>query len=187
MSPLTTPTTTAAGVRSSVPSPRVLRVIKPFVSMILRSLLHRLLSSRVLLLTFTGRKTGKEFTIPVGYTREGETLTLFSSRGWWKNLRGGAPVAARLRGRRRTGRAEVIEDRAAALAAAERVVARYGAKDAGRRIGLALDDTSPPSHDDLAAAMEGHAVIRLSLDPEGVAKTLGSEVLPRGDVPCRPS
>ena len=160
-------TTTAAParIRSTVPSRRVLRTINPFVSMILRSPLHRLLSSHVLLLTFTGRKTGKRFTIPVGYTREGDTFTLFSSKSWYKNLRGGGHVAVHLQGRRRTGRVEVIEDRAAVLDAAERLVAEYGLKEAGRRIGLALDTGPPPSPDELAAAMEGRVVIRLALDP----------------------
>jgi hypothetical protein len=156
--------TSPAPIRSSVPSTRVLHVINPFVSLILRSPLRRMVSNR-LLLTFTGRKTGKVFTIPVGYTREDETLTRFSEYGWWKNLRGGAPVTVRLHGRRRTGRAEAIEDRAVVLAAAARLVARFGAKDAGSRIGLALDAEAPPSHEEVAAAMEGHVMIRLGLDP----------------------
>jgi hypothetical protein len=165
MSPVTTTTTTQARIRSTVPGRRVLRTINPFVSMILRSPLHRLLSSHVLLLTFTGRKAGKRFTIPVGYTREGDTLTLFSFKSWYKNLRGGGRIAMHLQGRRRTGRAEVIEDRAVVLEATERLVANYGLKEAGRRIGLALDTSPPPTTDELAAAMEGRVVIRLILDP----------------------
>lgn len=139
------PTTAAPErvIRSSVPSRRVLRMINPSVSAILRSPLHPMLSNR-LLLTFTGRKTGKQFTIPVGYTCEGDTLTLFSSKSWYKNLRGGR-VAMHLQGRGRTGRAEVIEDRGAVLNAAERLVAKYGFKEAGRRVGLALDTSPPPS------------------------------------------
>src|SRR5215203_5825853 len=148
MSPVTTTTTTPARIRSIVPGRRVLRTINPFVAMILRSPLHRPLSSHVLLLIFTGRKTGKRFTIPVGYTREGDTFTLFSSKPWYKNLRGGGRVAIHLQGRRRTGRAEVIEDRAVVLEATERLVANYGLKEAGRRIGLALDISPTPTTDE---------------------------------------
>jgi hypothetical protein len=164
MSPLTTTAAAPARViRSTVPSMRVLRFINPFVSMILRSPLHRVLSNRVLL-TFTGRKTGKRFTIPVGYTREGDTLTLFSSKSWCKNLRSGGCVAMHLQGRGRTGRAEVIEAREAVLEAAEHLVAKHGLKEAGRRIGLALDTSPPPSRDELVLAMQGRVVIRLILD-----------------------
>jgi hypothetical protein len=119
----------------------------------------------LLLLTFTGRKTGKLYTIPVGYTPEGDTtLTLFSSYCWWKNLRGGAPVVVHLQGCGRTGRAEVVEDREAVVEAVERLVAKYGLKDAGSRIGLALDTDPPPSPEELAAAMEGHVAIRIVLE-----------------------
>lgn len=164
MIPVTTTAAPARTIESSVPSTRVLRTINPFVSTILRSPLHRVLSSQVLLLTFTGRKTGKRYTIPVGYTPEGDTLTLFSSKSWYKNLRGGSPVVVHLKGSRRTGLAEVIEDRGAKLEAAERLIAKYGLKGAGRRIGLALDISPPPTKEELAAAVDGYAAIRIVLD-----------------------
>lgn len=164
MNTTTTTTTAPARIESSVPSKRVLRAMNPFVSAILRSPLHGMLSNRLMLLTFTGRKTGKRFTIPVGYTREGDTLTLFSGYSWWKNLRGGGSVELRLRGRERTGHAEIIEDRAAVLDAAGHLVAKHGLKEAGGRIGLALDITPPPSRDELALALEGHVMIRIVLD-----------------------
>lgn len=160
-------TTTAVperGIKSTVPSKRVLRTINPFVSMILRSPLHRLLSGQVLLLTFTGRKTGKLYTIPVNYTREDDTLILFSSRSWWKNLRGGASVVVHLQGRGQAGRAEVIEDRAAVLEAAEYLIEKYGLTEAGRRTGLALDISPPPTPEELAVAMEERVVVRIILD-----------------------
>lgn len=162
-------TTTAAApgrvIGSTVPTDRrVLRAINPFVSMILRSRLHRMLSGRLMLLTFAGRKTGRRYTIPVGYTREGDALVLFSSYTWWKNLRGGPPVMLRLQGRERTGRAEVIEDPAAVAEELERLIAKHGLEDAGMITGLALDTDPPPTQEELAAAMDGHVAIRIDLD-----------------------
>jgi hypothetical protein len=159
-------TSTAAPARivqSRVPSRLVLRMINPFVSAILRSPMHRLLSNQMLLLTFIGHKSWRRYTIPVGYTREGDTLTIFSSRSWYKNLRGGRSVALHLGGRAREGRAEVIEDRAAVMEAAERLVAKYGLKEAGRRIGLALEIIPPPTKEELDAALEDRVVIRVVL------------------------
>ena len=52
----------------------------------------------------------------------------------------------------------------AVVEAAERLVAKYGLKDASSRIGLALDTSPLPSRDELAAAMESHAAIRIILD-----------------------
>jgi deazaflavin-dependent oxidoreductase (nitroreductase family) len=158
-------TATAAPVRSNVPSMRVLHAVNPIVSAILRSPLHGMLSGSLLLLTFTGRKTGKAYTIPVNYTRDGEKLILFTDRAWRKNLRDGVPVTVRLQGHQRTGHAMQIEEPAVVVATVERLIARYGPKAAGRRVGLTLDPKTRPSHAQLAAAMEGHVLISLTLNP----------------------
>lgn len=155
-----------ARLRSHVPSPRVLHVINPFVVAILRSPLHGLLSRQVMLLTYTGRKTGVSHTIPVGYVRDGDTLVVFSSRTWRRNLRGGARVTMRLRGRRYTGTAVPIEEPEAVAAEVERVIARYGRKDAAWKTGITLDVTPPPTSAEIAEAMRGRAVIRIRLDPQ---------------------
>ena len=60
-----------------------------------------------MLLTFTGRKSGRRYTIPVRYLREGKTLLSLTDSPWWRNLRGGAPVDLYLAGRKAAGRAEV--------------------------------------------------------------------------------
>lgn len=65
-----------------------------FMSWILRSPFHGMLSNGMMLITITGRKTGKKFTTPVGYYRENGHLWVITGRDrtWWKNLRGGAEV-----------------------------------------------------------------------------------------------
>src|SRR5829696_3572442 len=76
---------------------------------LLRSPAHGLLSKRLLLITVTGRRTGRRFTIPVAYEESGGVVLIQPSaperKVWWRNLRGGAPVRLRLRGRDRTGHA----------------------------------------------------------------------------------
>ena len=65
-----------------------------FMSWVLRSPVHGILSDGMMLLTVTGRKTGQKYTLPVGYYRENGYLWVITSRDrtWWKNLRGGADV-----------------------------------------------------------------------------------------------
>ena len=65
-----------------------------FMAWILRSPLHGMLSNGMMLITITGRKTGKKYTTPVGYYIEGETMWVITGRErtWWKNLQGGAKV-----------------------------------------------------------------------------------------------
>jgi len=70
-----------------------------FMSWVLRSPLHGLLSNGMMLITVTGRKTGKKYTTPVGYYREDGYLWVITSRDrtWWKNLQGGAQVSLLLK------------------------------------------------------------------------------------------
>ncbi len=86
------------------------------VRLLVSSPLHPLVSRRVTLITVTGRRSGKEHTLPVEYKLEGDRLTIPvmwpERKLWWRNLRGGAPVKLRLRGTERSGnaRADVADD-----------------------------------------------------------------------------
>jgi deazaflavin-dependent oxidoreductase (nitroreductase family) len=65
-----------------------------FMSWVLRSPFHGMLSNGMMLISVTGRKTGRTYTLPVGYYVEGDYLWVITSRDrtWWKNLQGGAQV-----------------------------------------------------------------------------------------------
>jgi deazaflavin-dependent oxidoreductase (nitroreductase family) len=73
-----------------------------FVSLVLRSPLHRLMSGSTALITVTGRKTGTTYTFPVQYVRNGDTVWIIPGRPerktWWRNLTRPAPVTLCLRG-----------------------------------------------------------------------------------------
>ena len=92
--------------------PRPVRMLaNAIATTILHSPWHRMRSDRLLLLTFTGRKSGKKFTTPMRYVQEGQTLRLHVVRSpWWKNLVGEATVHVLLRGETCTGTAEVFPE-----------------------------------------------------------------------------
>jgi hypothetical protein len=86
------------------------RVINPVVGWLIRSPLHRLASRRLALITYTGRRSGRRYTIPVGYQIVDRQLTITvgspERKVWWRSLTGtGAAVELVVRGRRRTGHA----------------------------------------------------------------------------------
>jgi F420H(2)-dependent quinone reductase len=85
-------------------------LINSLVTTILHSPWHGMRSHRLLLLTFTGRKSGKEFTAPIRYVQEGEILLLRVVYPWWTNLVEEATVYILLRGEMRTGTAEVLPE-----------------------------------------------------------------------------
>src|SRR5713226_508079 len=77
---------------------RVVRYFNPVARLILATPLHVLMSSRLMLLSFTGRKTGRSYATPVSYVQEGSSLLVPGGGTWWKNLGGGRPAHVRLRG-----------------------------------------------------------------------------------------
>lgn len=82
-----------------------------FVVFLLRSPLHGLFSKNTLVVTLTGRKTGRTISFPVGYLRVGTTLWTITtrSRTWWKNVRTATPVRLRLQGQDVPAIAEAVE------------------------------------------------------------------------------
>ena len=71
----------------------IFKVMNPIMKGLLRSPLHRLLCGILMLLMYTGCKTGKQYTIPIGYFVWGQgELMSFSSARWWTNLRSSPPV-----------------------------------------------------------------------------------------------
>jgi deazaflavin-dependent oxidoreductase (nitroreductase family) len=81
---------------------------------VLRSPLHRIMSGSLMLLTYQGPRTGKEYTFPVGYARYGEReLVVLAGRPegktWWTNVRGLLPVRVRLAGKDLRGEARLVK------------------------------------------------------------------------------
>src|SRR5215469_2968556 len=70
------------------------------------------LSANLMLISYTGRKTGKAYRQPVSYARDGEMLLTPGGGRWTLNLAGGRPVRIRLRGRQVAARAELVTDAA---------------------------------------------------------------------------
>ena len=109
-----------------------------FPAMLLRSPLHRLTSKRTLLIIFTGRKSGKRYTTPIVYLREGDTFLMTTDSPWWKNLRGedgaGAPVTLRVEGRDYPGLAEAVTDEEEVARVLEMMLRAYPSY--GRFVGM---------------------------------------------------
>ncbi len=59
-------------------TPTVPSFVTETMKFLLRSPIHGMVSKTVLLITFTGRKSGKSFTTPVDYSQEGVQVSLFS-------------------------------------------------------------------------------------------------------------
>jgi deazaflavin-dependent oxidoreductase (nitroreductase family) len=137
-----------------------------FMIWVLHSKLHKALSANTLTLTFKGRKSGKDYTVPVNYVRMGETLltTSLRSRTWWRNLRGGAAVRVWLEGRELAGRATALEDEAGTAAALGEYFRKYPAH--AKYFHVELDEQGRPRAEDLAELAKTRLVIKTRVTKE---------------------
>ncbi|MCA1730351.1 MAG: nitroreductase family deazaflavin-dependent oxidoreductase [Actinobacteria bacterium] len=141
---------------------KFMRFMNRFPAVILHSPLHRLMSGSTLLITFTGRKSGKRYTTPVTYLREGDIFLMTTDSPWWRNLRGGAPLKLRVKGKEHAAFGEAVTDEAEVARVMEmmtRQFPRYG-KYAG--IETYPDGRLDPA--DLEKASRERMVVRARLD-----------------------
>jgi hypothetical protein len=77
---------------------------------LLQSPVHWPLSRWFAVLAWSGRKTGRRYSTPVSYVRDGSTGYVTTGERWWRNFVGGAPVAVRVSGRLHQGKAVAVTD-----------------------------------------------------------------------------
>lgn len=140
-----------------------LTISNPIIAAMLRSPLHGLLSRSTMLVTVTGMKSGKAYTTPVNYVRQGNTLYTLSSRqrSWWRNLRGGAGVTLVLQGKEIRGTGTVIEtDQGVANALSHYIKLAPGFT---RYLGIRMDNQGKPDTEDLLNSARSRVVVQIDI------------------------
>jgi deazaflavin-dependent oxidoreductase (nitroreductase family) len=142
--------------RPNHPEPRAQTLaFQGVANRIIRGLLRtplvcRLIGKKLLTVYVVGRKSGRQYIVPVAYTRHDGRLLIGTPFGWVRNLRTGQPVDIRLKGTRRSADVEVLTDEAsvvdhyATMARDNHQFAKFN------KIGF--DDSGTPNPDDLHLA-----------------------------------
>ena len=107
---LSTPQTQPADPTAMERQARIMRRVNKVMRLVLGLPFPTPLSGRLMLLTHTGRRTGRRYRQPVSYVRDGGVLLTPGGGRWTRNLRDGEPVTVRLRGRDLTARPELVRD-----------------------------------------------------------------------------
>ena len=89
---------------------RVMRIVNVPMRTVLGMPFPTPLGGNLMLISYTGRKTGKAYRQPVSYARDGDVLLTPGGGRWTLNLRDGRPVRLRLRGRDVSARPELVTD-----------------------------------------------------------------------------
>lgn len=123
-------------------------------------LLHRLVSNRMLIITVTGRRTGKRYRVPVGYVGIGRRLLIGTGGNWVRNLRPDTPVEVSVRRQTMQMLPQVIDDMDTASELYGDII-RHNPMH-GRYAKIRLDPDGRPNRGDLAAALKrGVRVVEL--------------------------
>ncbi|MBN2306255.1 MAG: nitroreductase family deazaflavin-dependent oxidoreductase [Anaerolineae bacterium] len=126
--------------------------------------LHKLVSKNILLITFTGRKSGQQFTTPIAYVREGRDSVLIlikRFRPWWHNFEEPAPVTLRLEGKKVPATARVITDQDLAV----RLLAAYltGQPRSADAYGVEIGPSGEPNMGDVQALAPKIVIVRITV------------------------
>jgi hypothetical protein len=121
------------------------------------------ISRRLMLITYTGRRTGKRYRQPLSYVAENGALLTPGGGKWKLNLRAGEPVQMRLRGHDVSARPEFIAD----PDEVERLLGVMSAANPRVRsfVGIPQDENGRLDRDRLNAALTyGFRVVRWHVD-----------------------
>ena len=145
----------------------VIGATNPLTKRLLDSRFAGPIGKQLLLLQYRGRKSGRTFTTPVGYVRDGERVVMVTSPTyhWWPNFVGGAEAELRLPEGWRRATVEVVPpddpryDEVVALQVAKRgpgMLRGFGVEvdDAGR-VSPAAKATASASAHLLLATLDG--------------------------------
>ena len=134
--------------------------LNPPMRALLRSPLHRIASSNLCLISYKGRRSGRAFTTPLSFMREGKIVRLLSSHQtrWWLNFQDGpTDVEVEIAQETFQGRAEAILEDGDRLRDGVRTFLTAVPRDA-RVYGLKLDRDRRPREADVERAA-GHVVL----------------------------
>lgn len=142
--------------------PTVPPIVNKVITLVLRSPMHGLISKTVLLITFTGRKSGNAYTTPVGYSQNDNLIRIFTHHAWWKNLCSNPSVTLRLRGSDVQGLAHPIaEDK---QIVAEGLTAHLlQVKSDAKYYDVTYDEHGNPRIDEVAKAVQNVVMISVQL------------------------
>jgi hypothetical protein len=117
-----------------------------------------------MLITFTGWKSGQEYTIPVNYflTEEGDHEILLTTskreRTWWRNLRDGAKVHLLIGGKSLLATARAIEDPQEVIKGLSEIL--ESAPGIAKYFDVSLDPSGKPDLEDVTRAAEPLVIVR---------------------------
>ena len=142
---------------------RVVKVLNPFVTALLKSPIQGFISKDILLIHFQGRKSGRWFATPVSYVQDGNRLRVLTDAPWWKNLRDRPAARVHLRGTELAVHATTRSGGGEYICEAMKDFFTRVPRDA-RYASVRLDKDGKPNEEDIAVAAPHTVLLELELE-----------------------
>ncbi|MEH6557376.1 MAG: nitroreductase/quinone reductase family protein [Oceanicoccus sp.] len=137
------------------------KIINPPISLLLKSPIHKIMSSNTLIVEFRGRKSGKTMATPISYHQAEDDIHCFTAKAgiWWRNLRGGDAVRLLIKGHWITVTPEVVLDSEETLKPYLDAFLRAVPRDAVHS-NVRLEANGIPNTEDIESAVGGLVLLK---------------------------
>jgi hypothetical protein len=149
------------------PPSALLKLVNPMLGFLLRTPLAGPMRKQLMVLSFTGRKTGRSFTLPVSAHVIDNDLYALTGAAWKQNFRESAPAQVVYDGKSTAMRGELITDRAIVSDLYKRCAESYGVRRAQTMIGLKFRDQRIPTLEEFGEAVDRMKLGAVRLTPAG--------------------
>ncbi|KRE25753.1 hypothetical protein ASG82_19370 [Mycobacterium sp. Soil538] len=154
-----------AAIEVSHPPEVMLKTVNVILRRVLRTPLGRPLSE-FMVLDFTGRKSGRHFSIPVSaHQHDGDLYAVLEAQ-WKYNFRDGADAQVSHGGNTTTMRGVLLTDTAAVADVVHRLASGYGAKKAQRMMGMKFTGDGVPTREEWVEAVDRLKIAAIKLTPK---------------------
>jgi hypothetical protein len=151
----------------SHPPDALLRIINPVMRFLLGTPLAGSARKQMMVVSFTGRKTGRQYSIPLSAHVIDNQLYALTAAPWKNNFRDGADAEVLNDGKKTPMRGELITDPAAVAELSHRCAESYGVKRAQRMMGLGFRDQRIPTVEEFTEAAQREKLVAVKLTPAG--------------------
>lgn len=145
----------------------MLRVVNPALRFMLRTPFAGAARKQFMVVTVRGRKTGRQYAIPLSAHIIDNTLYAMTDAAWKHNFRDGATAEVLRNGKTTTMRGALITDRATVASLFHRCADSYGVKRAQRMMGLTFWDPRIPTLEEFTEAVDREHLVAIKLTPGG--------------------
>ncbi|GAB2959153.1 hypothetical protein LWP59_11695 [Amycolatopsis acidiphila] len=152
-------------VEVSHPPAAVVQVLNRVLLAALRTPLGKPVNRAVLVLRFTGRRTGRRYDVPVTAHRNEGSLMVLTSAPWRVNFRGGRDVDVTFEGRTTPMRGVLVEYARTVAETYARRIEELGVRQAQRQLGIRINVPRVPTTEELVAAVERERLSIIWLKP----------------------